>query len=251
MRALVAVIAATAVALAPGTAASAAALPRADLAPMSHVAEGTLGHDVGIPLLIHNYGPGIVATATAFIEITVPGGARITYDGDFQPPLCHWLIPKRKVRCANGTSILPDTMTNSTVVGPVWFLVHFTVLAKCVTPGSYRLVYSNDPKSSNNSTPLRIKVKGVPASACAPKAPAVVATPTPTPSPSASTVASPTPTATSEEPLGPAATATVSASAPPAPLLRTAAVITGGSVAVLALAGAGLYLYTRRRRPTP
>jgi hypothetical protein len=205
----------------------------------------------------HNYGPNNTTQTTVVEDITAPPGTvfRQLDEKYFAryPGLCTVVVPHTRVRCKIDGSIWLDTYNGGS--GGYTGTYYFVLKKKCVSPGRLRLDYAGDPKTSNNSITIRLKVPGVTAADC------TKAKPSPTrtnaalaasalPSQPASTV-SPSPVVASESSASPsasesAATAIVTASHGSA----SGSAVILGVVGVLAGAALLIGLWVRaRRRP--
>lgn len=257
---------------------AAAALPSADLAvdfrgaqitvttvnPNSGLFHGDTGIGyVDVTVVTHNYGPEITPQDAIHEEITAPPGTvfRQLDEMAFRrfPGQCTFITPHTHVRCVMAGSMWLDTYEGGS--GGHSFTLYFVLKNKCVSPGSYRLDYPGDPKRSNDSAAIVLKVPGVTAADCAktkasPK-PSRKVSPKPSAArPSASPVeVSPSAVEYSSAPIEAAAgTPTES----PYAAFAGRSSVTDASGIALGAAGAlvgvallgGLWLYGRRRRTT-
>ncbi|MBB5871274.1 hypothetical protein F4553_004653 [Allocatelliglobosispora scoriae] len=167
-------------------AAHAADVRTADLDPAAQSGHARVGSEARVGLVVHNHGPNPTVTAKVVIDVTAPGGTVFGNSLDKYVStyyLCTVVTPHKRARCKLGAMWYPDNDQPSSVDGPSgWHALTFKVVAKCTTPGRFKLEYPWDPKPSNNSASLVVKVDGVAAKECekprpspsAPK-PAVVA----------------------------------------------------------------------------
>jgi hypothetical protein len=173
----------------------------------------------------HNYGPNVTPQVTVYRDITAPPGtvfmaADEKYFRQYST-MCKTIVAHTHVRCLLYPSFVLDSSNGGNGPGAQSQRWTFILKKKCTSPGRLKFDYGNDPKTSNNSVTVRLKVPGA-ATACAPKPPSPKPVALASPSP---TAAAPSPSLTepSVEPTGEA---------------------TATDVAVLA----GLWLFGRRRR---
>ncbi|GAB4055595.1 hypothetical protein [Catellatospora paridis] len=221
---------------------------------------------VTVVVRTHNFGPENTADTSVVKDITAPPGTVFRqldekYFAQY-PGLCTVVTAHTHVRCKVNGSIWLDTYNGGS--GGNTSTQYFVLKKKCVSPGRYRLDYAGDPKTSNNSISIALKVPGVTAATCAkpkpsptrtatsPK-PAVAASPAaPSASPSP-TLASPSPSSASptvsespSETIEPSPS-TIALAASESSTLNSGIVLGGiGALAAVALV-AGFWLYARHR----
>ncbi|MFC7246973.1 hypothetical protein ACFQO7_31230 [Catellatospora aurea] len=220
---------------------------------------------VTVVVRTHNYGPNNTESTAVVREITAPPGTVFRQlDEKFyaqRPGLCTIVTPHTRVRCKVDGSIWLDTYNGGS--GGHTSTHYFVLKKKCVSPGRFRLDYPGDPKTSNNSASIPLKIPGVTAATCA------GAQPKPSPtraaaSPKPAAAASPAPTTLAVSPslasaspsmASPAAAESTTEASPPAVALAASESSSPSSAIALgvlgALAGVGLlagfWFYARRR----
>ncbi|NUT32257.1 MAG: hypothetical protein HOV79_04185 [Hamadaea sp.] len=233
-----------------------AALPKADIAvKIQSSGHAKVGGTAMVVTELHNYGPSPTPSATLWVEVKAPGGTIFAYatEKSLQSnwgQQCTWLTAHKHVRCRLDRMFYPDDDNPSSVYTFATPRYSFVVKSRCTTAGRVKYTYGNDPKLSNNSATLRVRVDGVdPASCTAPKPSA-----SPKPSPSAS--ASPSPSAVAT--VDPSADGVFATSEAPTPdpvtelagdadsssSSATMALLGGAAAMIL---GGGLLVWLRRR----
>jgi hypothetical protein len=203
--------------------------PAADLALESKPFTGEIGSHAQVPLIWHNYGPGIVSTGGYVSDIRLPTGTEFWYDE--VPTYCEVVTPRTHLRCRSVTMGYPDYDNPSGVaVDGYPYTIDVRILQECTTPGEARIEYDNDPNPANNVAPLVLTAK---AGDCA----------SGSPSPRPSRTAAPSASASAGHVSGGGAGESTGL---PVTGVPTAALAASG--ALLALGGAGLVLIGRRRR---
>jgi hypothetical protein len=138
----------------------------ADLAIVSQPAHGSAsdGVQVRIPLTLHNYGPDIVQTGGAIIDVSLPRGTEFWHTGVSDS--CTEIEPRRHIRCTTASMIYPDDDNPSGVRGGQSFFLDVRIIDECTEPGEYRIEYEHDPDVTNNAAPLVVNVDDVDPMAC-------------------------------------------------------------------------------------
>ncbi|GAA1404124.1 hypothetical protein ACFQZ4_50945 [Catellatospora coxensis] len=212
---------------------------------------------VTVVIRSHNYGPENTTDTSVVKDITAPPGTvfRQLDEKYFAqwPGLCTVVVPHTRVRCKVNGSMWLDTYNGGS--GGHTTEYYFVLKKKCVTPGRFRLDYAGDPKTSNNSVSIPLKVPGVTAADCKPK-------PKPSPtraaaSPKPAALASPSAALVSAA-ASPSATEPLAVSAEPSPqavALASSNEESSGSGLLIGVAGAlvgaallaGWWRYARRK----